>query len=75
MILHGGGRNPYGQHFTHAVACVPWLEYFVGSAPGVPLQEAADTPGQAVAEDGWLVPSNAPGFGLGIPEEWIESYF
>ena len=75
VILHGGGRNPYGQHFTHAVACVPWLEYFVGSAPGVPLQEAADTPGQAIAEDGWLVPSNAPGFGLGIPEEWIESYF
>ena len=75
VILHGGGRNPYGQHFSHAVACVPWLEYYMASAPGVPLAESASVPGQAVAENGWLVPSDAPGFGLEIPEEWIESYF
>ena len=75
VILHGGARNPFGQHFSYAVACVPWTEYFVGSAPGVPLAEAVRIPGQAVAEGGWLVPSDAPGFGLEIPEKWIEPFF
>ena len=54
---------------------MPWTEYFVGSAPGVPLAEAVRIPGQAVAEGGWLVPSDAPGFGLEIPEKWIEPFF
>ena len=31
VILHGGGRNPYGQHFSYAMSAVPWLEYFIGS--------------------------------------------
>jgi L-rhamnonate dehydratase len=75
VVLHGGGRNPFGQHFTHAIACAPWLEYYIATAPGVPLSEATGIPGNVFAEDGWLVPSDAPGFGLGIPEEWIESYF
>jgi hypothetical protein len=24
---------------------------------------------------GWLVPSDAPGFGLEIPEAWLEPFF
>jgi L-rhamnonate dehydratase len=75
VMLHGGGRNPFGQHFSYAVACVPWLEYFIGTAPGVPLEEGVRIPGQPVAKDGWLVPNDAPGFGLEIPESWIEPYF
>jgi L-rhamnonate dehydratase len=75
IMLHGGGRNPYGQHFSYAIPSVPWLDYFLGSAPGVPLEEAPRIPGQPVAKDGWLVPSDAPGFGLEIPEEWIEPFF
>lgn len=75
VILHGGGRNPYGQHFSYALAGVPWLEYFIGSAPGIPLGETTQIPGQAIAKDGWLVPNDAPGFGLEIPEDWIEPFF
>ncbi len=75
IMLHGGGRNPYGQHFSYAIPSVPWLEYFIGSQPGVPLDEGIRIPGQAVAKDGWLVPNDAPGFGLEIPEGWIEPYF
>ncbi len=71
VILHGGGVTPFGQHFTYATSASPWCEYFVGSAPGIPLEEAARLPGQAVVQDGWLVPSEAPGFGLGIEEAWI----
>ena len=28
-------------------------------------------PGQAVPEDGWLVPNDAPGFGLDVSPGWI----
>jgi L-rhamnonate dehydratase len=74
VILHGGALTPFGQHFTFATACSPWGEYFVASPPGVPLEEAARLPGQAIAKDGWLVPSDAPGFGLEIEEAWITPY-
>lgn len=75
VILHAGGNTPYGQHFTFAMPGMSWLETFVGSPPGIPLSEAARTPGQAVPEGGWLVPSHAPGFGLEIPEDVIEPFF
>ncbi len=71
VILHGGGNSAFGQHYSYAMASVPWLECFVGTAPGVPLEEAWRLPGQAVPKDGWLVPNDAPGFGLEIKEEWL----
>jgi L-rhamnonate dehydratase len=71
VILHGGGNTPFGQHFTYATPPSPWCECFVGTPPGVPLEEAWRLPGQAVPHDGWLVPSDAPGFGLEIPESWL----
>ena len=36
--------------------------------------EAARLPGQAIAKDGWVVPSDAPGFGLEILEDWITPF-
>lgn len=74
VMLHGGARNPYGQHFTYAMAGVPWLEYFIGSRPGVPLEQTQRIPGQAVAKDGYLTPNDAPGFGIEILEEWLEPF-
>jgi L-rhamnonate dehydratase len=74
VILHGGGVTPFGQHFTYATPSAPWCEYFVGSPPGVPLEEAARLPGQPIAKDGWLVPSDAPGFGMDISEAWITPF-
>ena len=74
VILHGGGNTPFGQHFSFAMPAVPWLECFVATPPGVPLEEAWRLPGQAVPKDSWLVPTDAPGFGLDIPEEWLEPY-
>jgi L-rhamnonate dehydratase len=71
VILHGGGNTPFGQHFTYATPSSPWCECFVGTPPGVPLEEAWRLPGQAVPRDGWLVPSDAPGFGLAIRESWL----
>jgi L-rhamnonate dehydratase len=75
VLLHGGGNQPFGQHFTCATPCAPWAECFIGSPPGVPLEEAGRLPGQPIPKDGWLVPSDAPGFGLEIPEEWLTPFF
>ncbi len=47
------------------------VEFWLGSDPGVPLAEACRIPGMAVPRDGVLVPSDAPGFGMEIREEWI----
>ncbi len=74
VILHGGGLTAYGQHFTYATPAAPWCEYFVGSAPGVPLEEIPRLPGLPFPEDGYLVPNEAPGFGLDIPADWLEPY-
>lgn len=71
VILHGGARNPFGQHFSYAMPNVPWLEYFIGSRPGIPLEDAPRLPGQPVASDGYLVPSDEPGFGLGLEKDWF----
>ena len=74
VILHAGARTPFGQHFSFAMAAVPWIEYFIGAPPGIPLSESTWLPGMAYAVDGWLEISDEPGFGLGIEEEWIEPY-
>jgi len=58
----------------YAAPSVPWCEYVVGTAPGVPLGEGWALPGMALPRDGWLVPSDAPGFGLDIPREWLTPF-
>ncbi|WP_431282506.1 enolase C-terminal domain-like protein [Humitalea sp. 24SJ18S-53] len=65
VIPHAGLNTPYGQHFGFAVPGAPMGEFFMGSAPGVPLAETRLFPGMAVPRDGKLIPSDAPGFGLG----------
>jgi len=72
VMLHGGGNTAPGQHFSVAAPAAPWCEYFVGAAPGIPLDETPRLPGVPVPVDGWLAPSDAPGFGLDVPESWIE---
>jgi len=74
VILHGGGNNAYGQHFSIASTATPWLECFIGTPPGVPLAESWGLPGQPVPVDGWLTPSDAPGFGLEVPQASITPF-
>jgi len=75
VILHAGGRYPFGHHFSIAMPAVSWLEYFMQAAPGVSLEDSIAIPGQAFAEDGYLVPNDAPGFGMQIEESWLEPFF
>ncbi len=73
VITHGGMNYPYGQHLGFAMPAVVWGERSEGvSAPGVPLEEMVKLPGTSVIKDGYVAPSDAPGFGLEIDEAWIE---
>ena len=74
VITHGGMNYPYGQHLAYAMPAIVWGERSEGvSPPGVPLKEMVALPGTAVIEDGSLVPSAAPGFGIEVTREWLES--
>ena len=75
VMLHGGGNTAFGQHFSYAMPAVPWLECFVGTPPGVPLEEAWHLLGEAYPKDGWLIPNDAPGFGLELPGSWLSPFF
>ena len=75
VILHAGANNPFGLHFSLAMPNVPWAEYFLGSAPGIPLDEVATIPGHRPPHEGYATPSDAPGFGMEIDPAWIEPYF
>ena len=73
VITHGGMNFPYGQHLTYAMPSIPWGERSEGVAPpGVPLEERVFLPGTPVIKDGYLVPSDAPGFGLEVTLDWLE---
>ena len=74
VITHGGMNYPYGQHLAYAMPAIPWGERSEGvSPPGVPLEEMVLLPGTAVIKDGYLVPSDAPGFGIEVRGEWLEA--
>ena len=74
VICHGGMNYPYGQHVSFAMPAIQWGERSEGVAPpGVPLEERIVLPGTPVIKDGYLIPSDAPGFGLEITKEWLES--
>ena len=74
VIPHGGMSDGYGQHVGYAMPNIPMGEFAMSTAPGVPLKEASQrTPGVALLEHGYLVPSDAPGFGIELTREEIES--
>ena len=64
---------PYGQHLAFAMPAVTWGERSGGvSRLGAPLENAVRLPGTAVIKDGYLIPSDAPGFGIEVTQGWIE---
>ncbi len=74
VIPHGGMNDAYGQHTCHAMPNIPWGEYFVPTPPGVPLAESRrPTPRMSIPENGYLIPSDAPGFGIELTLDEIEA--
>jgi len=74
VIPHGGGNTPYGQHACYALPAIPWTECFVATPPGVPPEEAVRLPGMAAPQNGRMVPSDRPGFGVQISEEHLAPF-
>ena len=73
VITHAGMNYPYGQHVAFAMPAVVWGERSESvSAPGVPLEEMSLLPGTPAIRDGYVRPSDAPGFGLEITPAWLE---
>ena len=73
LVPHGGMNWPYGQHLVSALPATTWGERSGGVSPrGVPLTETVALPGTAVIEDGFLAPSDAPGFGIDVTDAWLE---
>lgn len=74
VTLHGGGNDPYGLHLTYAMPNTPWAEYFIASPPGIPLEEANRVREWPVPKEGYTKPSDEPGFGLKIREDWLSPF-
>lgn len=73
VISHGGMNYPYGQHLSYAMPAIAWGERSEGVAPpGVPLEEMVVLPGTPAIKNGYIKPSDAPGFGFEITKEWLE---
>ncbi|MBT4500866.1 MAG: hypothetical protein HOC74_24265 [Gemmatimonadetes bacterium] len=73
VICHAGMNYPYGQHLSAAMPVIQWGERSEGvSPPGVPLEECVVLPGTPVIKDGYLTPSDAPGFGIEVTKDWLE---
>ncbi len=73
-IPHTGVDTPWGQHFSIAMPESPMAEFWMGSDPGIPLDEVCPIPGMPMPKDGYVTPSDAPGFGMEIAEEWISPW-
>jgi L-rhamnonate dehydratase len=69
-ITHIGGNTAWGQHFAYAMPETSLAEWFMDTDIGQPVGDK-QMPGVPTMKDGRVVPSDAPGFGLEIPEEWI----
>ena len=73
VIGHAGMNYPYGQHLAYAMPVIPWGERSEGvSPPGAPLEEMVSLPGTPVIKNGYVKPSDAPGFGIEVNLDWLE---
>jgi len=73
-IPHGGANTPFGQHFAMAATESPMAEFWMGTDPGIPLEDVSRIPGAAVPVNGKIVPSPAPGFGMEFEESDISKW-
>ena len=75
VIPHGGGMHQYGLHLSAAMPNTSWVEYFVGSPPGVALTPARRMRQDVVPENSHIFPGDGPGFGLDVEEAWLRPFF
>ena len=58
---------------SFAMPAIVWGERSESvSPPGVPLEEMTLLPGTPAIKEGYLTPSDAPGFGIEVDLNWLE---
>ena len=74
VMMHLGANDAYGQHLCYAMPSNTWGEFLIQTAPGASLIDGfRPTPGMALPKDGFLVPNEAPGFGIELTMQELES--
>ena len=74
VIPHASSNYPYGQHLAYSMPSVTWAERSEGvSPPGIPLEEMVRLPGTPTIKDGYVKPSDSPGFGFEFDLDWVEN--
>ena len=73
-VPHGGANDPFGQHFAMAATESPMAEYWLGTDPGIPLEDTTRIPGTVTPVNGKIVPSSEPGFGMQIESDDISEW-
>ncbi len=74
VIPHGGAGSPYGQHALYALPAIPLGEWYIATAPGVPLENGPLLPGTVVPKNGRVRPTDAPGFGVEIDADKLPAF-
>lgn len=72
LVLHCGGNDPFGQHLSTAIPGVELAEIYYGAEPSGACSSYRAFAGVVTALDGWIVASDAPGFGFEFGLEAIE---
>ena len=72
LSAHVAGNTPWGQHFALATSGASQTEFWLGSDPGIPLEDVDRIPGTAVPRGGRITVEDQPGFGLAVRPEWIQ---
>ena len=74
VMPHLAGTTAFGQHASAGISTIHRAEYRIGSDPGIPLDRVPQAPGAVLPVNGEIGASDAPGFGIEIPEEHLSPY-
>ena len=73
LAIHCGANDSYGQHLSAALSGNLWAEMYIGSVRDSSLMNSyRATPGMNLPSNGFVQPSNAPGFGIELSISDIE---
>ena len=74
VMPHLAGTTAFGQHASAGISTIHRAEYRIGSDPGIPLDRVPRAPGAVLPVNGEIGASDAPGFGIEIPEAHLSPY-
>ena len=74
VMMHLGATTLTASTFATLCPATPGGSFLIQTAPGATLADGfRPTPGMALPKDGYLVPTEAPGFGIELTMKELES--